>query len=220
MTSNVTAHCFSMRAVVLGFSLFLVSVTSAPIAAQDEDPIVAKVGQHAIYRSDVFASIESFPLAEQLNMRKRLDLTVRSLINEELLFQLILSGDSEWDRRLRNEVRGLVVSRVIERYVTEQIEVDDAEIRAYYQEHRDTLRGWHVRARHIRLRHECEDMLAKIDSEETFIEMAKVYSLDNLTAANGGDLGYMMYSEHRRDSLGFESEFFEMALARKSHQRN
>ena len=117
MTSNVTAHCFSMRAVVLGFSLFLVSVTSAPIAAQDEDPIVAKVGQHAIYRSDVFASIESFPLAEQLNMRKRLDLTVRSLINEELLFQLILSGDSEWDRRLRNEVRGLVVSRVIERYV-------------------------------------------------------------------------------------------------------
>lgn len=217
MSSRSTFYGSTAR-LLAGIVLFSVASVSLPTrlaTAQDDSTVVAQINDHSIRLSDVFAFIESFPLAEQLTMRQQLGRVVQSLANEELLFQSVLSAEAGWEKQLRNEIKSLVVKRMIEHYVKRQINVDDEAIRQYYQEHRDSLRGWHVRVRHIRLpaRTECEAMLTKIDSEQTFIELAKAHSLDKLTASEGGDMGNLMYTEEPGpEALGFESAFFEMAL--------
>ncbi len=196
------------------FSLMFLGSSLAPAIGQEKDPVVAKVNQHEIRLSDVYASIESLPLEDQINMRKQIDLAIQATVNEELLFQSVLSSDSKWEKQLRNEIKILVVERVIQRYVKERIKVSDAEIRKYYQDNRDSLRGWHVRVRHILLKTkpECEELKDRIDSEETFAEIAVAHSLHRTSAPNGGDLGYMMYSPNSPQSLGFELQFFEMEM--------
>jgi parvulin-like peptidyl-prolyl isomerase len=192
----------------------VIGSSPASAMAQEKDPVVAKVDQHEIHLSDVYASIESLPLGDQINMRKQFDLVIQSLVNEELLFQTVLSSNLDWERQLRNEIKSLVVERVIKKQVKERIKISDAEIRKYYQENRNSLRGWHVRVRHILMKSksDCEALKKRIDSEQTFSEMAIKHSLDSTSAANGGDLGYMMYSEDSPQSLGFELQFFEMKI--------
>ena len=203
--------------LVLQITLFLLPFLGGSLAsalAQEKDPVVATVNQHEIRVSDIYASIETLPLGDQINMRKRIDLVIQTLVNEELIFQSVLSSQSKWEKRLRNEIKSLVAERVIQRHVKERIRVSDEEIRNYYRKNRDSLRGWHVRARHILLKSNsaCEEMMKRIYSEEAFAEMAKAHSLDRASASNGGDLGYMMYSKNSPKSLGFELQFFQMKI--------
>jgi parvulin-like peptidyl-prolyl isomerase len=209
---NVSARRHWVSAVILALVLGPGLVTQA--SADESDPVVATVNDHDIRRSEVFASIESFPLDQQLNMRKRIDLVIQSMVNEELLFQYALTSTDKWDKQLRQDMKSAVAEKIIERHVRGGVHINDDDIRKYYQQHRDTLRGWHVRVRHIRLkqRKECEAMLLQMDSEETFARMAEAHSLDRVSAGKGGDLGYMMYSPNTSGSLGFELEFFEMQL--------
>ena len=135
--------------------------------AQQEDRVVAKVNQHEIRFSDIIASIETLPLEDQINMRKQFDLAIQSVVNEEMLFQSVLTSNAKWDKQLRSEIKALVVERVVQRYVKDRIKVSDEEIRKYYQENRDSIRGWHVRARQILLdsKSKCEELKKRIDSE-------------------------------------------------------
>lgn len=204
----------SRRAAVLLLALAFGFCPMRATGAEESDPVVATVNGHDIRQSDVFASIESFPLDQQLNMRKRIDLVVQSLVNEELLFQYALAASDPWTRQLRRQIKSAAVGRIIEGHVRARIQISDEHIRDYYQRHRDTLRGWHVRARHIRLREReaCEALMGEVDSEETFARLADAHSLDRLTAGKGGDLGYMMYSPNSPGALGFELAFFDMQL--------
>ena len=61
----------------------------------------------------------------------------------------------------------------------------------------------------LKERAQCERMMAEIDSEERFIEMARAHSLDTASAANGGDSGLIMRGEGR---LGFQSSYFDMKV--------
>jgi len=208
----------SLRAIVLtAIGLAIATpllVGSAPASEQQSrsDPLVARVNAHEIHLSDVYKSIESLSLGDQIDVRDDLDVYIEAMVNEEVLFQWAFRNDFKGEPDLRQEVKDLVVRHVIEKHVRAKIDVSDEDARRYYDENPSLVRGEHVQVRRILLprRAQCERMMAEIGSEEEFIEMAKARSLDKDTAGEGGDTGLMMRAEGAVE--GYELAFFAMEV--------
>lgn len=208
----------SLRAIVLtAIGLAIATpllVRSAPASEQQSrsDPLVARVNRHEIHLSDVYKSIESLSLGDQIDVRSDMDVYIEAMVNEEVLFQWAFRNDFKGEPDLRQEIKDLVVRQLIEKYVRSKINVDEGEVRAYYENNPTTIRMEHVIVRRILLleRGQCEQLMARIDSHDTFAEMAKVHSLDKETASLGGLTGLTM----RLDGVtqGPELEFFDMKV--------
>ncbi len=189
-------------------------VESAPASERKRpsDPLVARVNGHDIHLSHVYKSIESLSLGDQIDVRGDLDIYIEAMVNEEVLFQWAFRNDFKGEPDLRQEIKDLVVRQLIEKYVRSKINVDEGEVRAYYENNPTTIRMEHVIVRRILLpeRGQCEQLMARIDSDDTFAEMAKVHSLDKETASLGGLTGLLM----RLDGVtqGPELEFFDMKV--------
>ena len=163
-------------------------------AGADDDRLVATVDQTPILVSDVYRRIEQLPLGDQVAVREQVERFTDSVIREELLFQYALGHALEADAALRDEVKALVVDRLIESRVREQIDVTPEQIRAYYMENPSQVRGEHWRLRHIPLEShaDCERLLPLVSDEDSFAELAREHGTDPELAADGGDMGYFM----------------------------
>ena len=122
------------------------------------DPLLARVNGHALHLSDVYASIETLSLGDQIDARDQLDTYIEALINEEVIFQWALRTDFDGDDELRREVKELVVRHLIDTHVHSRLDVSEADARALYEQHPSLVRGEHVRVRRILLptRARCE----------------------------------------------------------------
>ena len=178
--------------------------------APSGDPLVARVNGHEMRLSEVYASIESLSLGDQIDARDQLETYIEALINEEVLFQWALRTDFADSGALRQEVKEVVVRHLIDRHVRSRLRVSEADAKAYYDANPSLVRGEHVRVRRILLpeRARCEALKAQIGSEEEFIAAARKHSLDERTRESGGDVGLMMRGENPPQS--YEQEFFAM----------
>lgn len=177
-----------------------------------QQAVVARVNDQEIRLSEVYDSIQSLSLGDQIDARGELETYIEAMINEEVLFQWALRENFEGNRKLRSQVKDLVVRALIEKYVGSRIKVSEAQVRTYFDNNPSLIRGEHVRVRRILLgkRADCVRMLRRIDSENAFIALAKAHSLERDTAANGGDSGFIMRGEGRR--IGYEMEYFKMKV--------
>ena len=197
---------------VLLLAVLLLAPGSAGAEKPARDRVLAKVNGLEILESEVYASIESLSLGDQIDVRGDLEVYIEAIINEEVLFQWALQNNFAQDGKLRRKVKDMVVRRLIEKHVRSKIRVSEAEVRAYYKQNPSLVRGEHVQVRRILLgkRSQCERMMRRIDSEDAFIQLAKVHSLDAGTAPQGGDSGPIMRGEGQR--VGYELEFFDMKV--------
>ena len=163
-------------------------------ATADNDPLVASIGQTPIRVSDVYRRIEQLPLGDQVAVREQVERFTDSVIREELLFQYALGYVLETDSALRDQVKALVVDKLIESRVREQIDVSPEQIRAYYDDNPSQVRGEHWRVRHIPLAShaDCERLLPQVSDEDSFATLATEHGTDPDLAADGGDMGYFM----------------------------
>lgn len=215
------------RAALVGFMLFI--FTGSPAGAQPrkrapaikpeaavqlgkQQPVVAKVNEQEIRLSEVYDSIKSLSLGDQIDARGELNTYIEAMINEEVLFQWALRNNFDGNKKLRSQVKDLVVRVLIEKHVRSRNKIDEAQVRAYYDTNPSLVRGEHVQVRRILLkkRSDCERMLRRIDSEKVFVALAKTHSLERETAVKGGDSGPIMRGEGRR--RGYDLEFFEMKV--------
>ena len=85
----------------------------AAALSRKQQPIVARVNEQDIRLSEVFESIESLSLGDQIDARGELNTYIEAMINEEVLFQWALSNQFDGDKKLRSEVKDLVVRALI-----------------------------------------------------------------------------------------------------------
>jgi peptidyl-prolyl cis-trans isomerase SurA len=108
---------------------------------------------------------------------------------------------NDYKERLREQI---TVSRVVNYEVRSKAHVEEAEVRKYYEEHRDEFATpEEIRVRHIMfaytedmdsqkeeaIKKKAVDILNRIRQGEDFASLASMYSED-ASAKNGGDLGY------------------------------
>jgi parvulin-like peptidyl-prolyl isomerase len=205
MTSNSRQLRIVRLFAMLGMLLGALSVAWS----QDADTVLATVNGHEIRLSYVYRKVEALALGEQIDIRAQLERFVDSVIKEEILFQSMLRSDFQDEPDLREKVKTTVVEYLIQKYVQDRIQVPEDAIQAYYRDNASVIRGETVRVRHILRpqRAACEALLVQINSDATFIELAKTHSLDQASAPKGGDLGQFM---RHPGPLGFEQQWFDM----------
>jgi peptidyl-prolyl cis-trans isomerase D len=94
--------------------------------------------------------------------------------------------------------------------LAESTEIDDAELQAYYEQRSADLASEERRASHILIEEgsDADETMATIQERlaagESFADLAREYSIDTVSAEDGGDLGYA--------GRGIYAEAFEEAL--------
>lgn len=89
--------------------------------------------------------------------------------------------------------KNLKLNLSIEKLMEPLITVSDEEIALYFAENKEDFDvSEQVKASHILVatKEEANDILEKLNSGESFEDLAKEFSLDTSNAGNGGDLGY------------------------------
>lgn len=185
----------------------LLAVTSSGIA--ETDPVIAAINDFELRASHVNAQIAKMPLGDQVSVRSNPEKFAESLIQEEVLFQYVLQNSFTSEPELRNKIKTMAVNHLIDKYVTQKMNVSDAQIKNYYQQNTSAIRGETVQVSHIltTTRDECESIMTKLEAGEVFADLASQHSIHKTSASRGGELGSLM---NHNGPLGFEPELFKI----------
>jgi peptidyl-prolyl cis-trans isomerase C len=172
------------------------SAQSAPVLSGND---VAVVGRWKITKDEFVDRLKA--LKEVVPEYDITNQDAKKLVLEELIKQQLLVEDAE-QKGLSNqkdinaaveEFRRSLIVREVARKLTENIQVTDEEVKAYYDENKDKLKEpeqWRIREIVVADEATAKDLLVKILGGADFAETAKQSSTGK-TAAQGGDLGFI-----------------------------
>lgn len=211
--------------------LSLIVPLLAGLGCGKKDPVLARVDSHTVTAADFKKEVEGVPFTSQTYLRspsgrkELLELLVRrKLILHEAEAK---SPDAETktqladlDKRykeqqrllqeqLKEERERLRVGHYMKSLKEGPLKVTDEDVRMFWEKEKE------VRAAHILVsdRPLADTLRKKIAAGETFEGLAKTYSEDTLSAAKGGDTGYLLPGSLVPE---FENALFSMAKGETS----
>jgi tetratricopeptide (TPR) repeat protein len=120
-----------------------VQLEADPVQRSSEDPVVARIGQREIRRSQVDRALDGLPpeIAARFSTAEGKEELLRKYVADELLWQkavkLEYDRDPEVERRQTEVLKQLAVTRFIEKEVLDQIIVDETDLANYFQANRE-----------------------------------------------------------------------------------
>lgn len=184
--------------------LFMGFMTSSALAAPSEsaagsDPVVAKVNNEVIHRSDVIHELQLMgPQAQQLPPNAIYPQLLQKLIATRLVSAQGYAESLQNDKDVKAQVKQAQDSIVAEAYVHKAIQpkLTEDKIKSRYNELAAKYKPQdEVRARHILVATEDEanDLIKQLKGGADFAKLAEQKSKDTGSAKNGGDLGYFAH---------------------------
>jgi len=160
---------------------------------------LARVGNWSITADEFDERLKA--LKEVVPEYDTADPQARKLVLEELIRQQLLVVDAEKTGLAKqkdivaavDEFRRTLLVREVARKLTENIDVTEEEVQAFYEERKEQLVGpidWRVREIVVETQLEANEILVEALKGAAFDELAKLYSLGK-TAGDGGDLGFL-----------------------------
>lgn len=140
-------------------------------------------------------------------IQNKLDDYANQMGGDEKFDEFLLSNNISKDFFKENMRKEILVNKHKE-YIIKDIDIPEKDVKKYYEENKDNLVA--IRASHILVNSEEEGkkILEKLKNGEDFANLATLESLDSISAAQGGDLGYF----HRGQMI---SEFEDAAFSLK-----
>lgn len=206
-----------MKLSVCIFGLILSCLLALPCSATDSnsvvasdpvdisDPILAVVGGVAKIRvSDLESEMANLPdhlksLAVTPEGRKEM---LDTMIIREMILLEAKTANIENDPAVIAKFQDLKRRVIVERFLKSRVEADamvtDAELLDYYNKNKDRFTvEEEIRVGLITVDNDvmAEGIVAKIKAGESFEELAKKYSTDTRSSANGGDIGWVSAGE-------------------------
>lgn len=170
-------------------------------------PVIAVVNGTDITAEDFKAEAANLsPVAQQAlsendNKQKFLD----NLISKQLIIQEAekkgLADDPDFVKKLKIAKDNLLLGIFVKKEVIDKATATDQEVHDYFDKNKQDMGS--IRISHILVatEPEAEQVLAKLKGGADFGKLAKQYSLDKKTKDNGGDLGYVQWSQFGSESL-------------------
>lgn len=161
------------------------------------DEVVARLGNDLITMEELDEAIDAMPewmrTAVEDPAQKRAFL--EQYVAEELIYQkakrLELDKDPSVRKQAERATRQLMIQKVLEDEIKAKVKISDDEVDLYYRAHPD--RYGEKEAFKIRMMKVDADRLQRVRQAladgEAFAGLAKTYSLDEATRANGGEVG-------------------------------
>jgi parvulin-like peptidyl-prolyl isomerase len=198
--------------------------------AEELNPVVGKAGDFVLREADLDRLFVNQPPEVQKALRE--DPTQRiNLVRQILLTEVVAAKarSERFDRKpeVREQVSYLIDQYLAQEYigkvVAADIAVPEQELKKYYQEHeKDFFLPESVKARQIfigatkddaleaknKARAKAEELLTRLRKGEDFTRLAKEFSMDTETSANGGELGWI--SPGKTNSEEFETALFAL----------
>jgi peptidyl-prolyl cis-trans isomerase C len=204
-----------IRAGALALAVLAAAAASAQSVSKPpaDDPVVARVNDSEIRRSDVLITIESLPAQyRQLPLEALFGTVLTQMIDRRLIAQAAEKSKLGDDAEVKRRLAGLRERVLQEIYLSNELEkaLTDDKVRS---RHEQLLKSQpakeEVRARHILLASEADAkaVIDELTKGGDFAELAKSRS-SGPSAATGGDLGYFA-----KDQM--VPEFAEAAFAMK-----
>jgi hypothetical protein len=112
---------------------------SSPVQRAADDPVVARIDQEEIHRSEVLRALDALPpeMAPSLSDPSQRQELLRQFVAEELLWRkaakLEYDQDPEVQRRHAALLKQLAVGRFVEQEVVGKIEVDEVDLRNFFE---------------------------------------------------------------------------------------
>jgi len=179
------------------------------VLSSSKGEVLAKVGSTVITDTMVDEKINSVPMRRarfQSPMAKKE--LLNSMVELEMVYQEAmregLDKDKETSDRLEDYRKRLVATRLREKFL-ESVKVSNADVRAEYKAQADRYKlpkqvkvsqivfAWDKDASEndiAAVKKNAQEILKRVRKGEDFAALAKKYSLDQASAAKGGDIGY------------------------------
>jgi peptidyl-prolyl cis-trans isomerase C len=157
----------------------LVTVADKPITVKDFKDKLSKLPKH--YQA----------VAEKNKKNLLDDMIVESLFLEDAVRKGI-DKDKEVKDILVEARKKIIIAKFIKTEVDDKVKVSEAEMKAFYEEHKDEFKAPEMwRASHILVAGESEakDILSELSNGKNFADLARARSID-ATSSRGGDVGY------------------------------
>ena len=189
------------KKILLTTAALALAVFSLPAMAADApaDPVVAKVNNEVIHRSDVVRELQLMgPQAQQLPPQMIYPQLLQKLIATKLVSVQGYADNLQNDKDVKEQVKHAQDAIVAEAYVHKAIQpkLNEDKIKQRYSELSGKFKPQdEVRARHILVKTEDEanDIIKQLKGGADFAKLAEEKSTDSGSAKNGGDLGYFAH---------------------------
>jgi peptidyl-prolyl cis-trans isomerase C len=184
--------------IIAAFVIPLLALYSG--CSKDPDHhVLAKVNKVEITAGDLEREIDQLPFHSRAVLvspegQKKL---LEEMIKRELLMQEAerrnLGAQPEVKARLEESRRNILLNALLTQEIRDKVKIAEAEVRAYFDKHRDELETSEVHLKQILLKDskEAEEVRARLLKKEGFEELARQFSIDKVSGAKGGDLGYV-----------------------------
>ncbi len=188
-------HCSFARMKPIALAAFLAATPTIALA-QDGD-VVARVDGHEITKADVAVAEEMFgPQLGTMPDDAKLSVIVNALIELRIVSEAArgagITDQDGYKRQMaffdEQTLRSLFVDQQVAAAVT------DEAVRAIYDQHVASLpKVQERRLRHILVTDEekAREVVSALRNGEAFADLAEKHSLDAVSKANGGDLGFL-----------------------------
>jgi peptidyl-prolyl cis-trans isomerase C len=186
--------------------LALLLAAAGPIAAQDKDPLLAKVNGTEIHQSDIAVAEEEAGQIPPMSPDAKKDYLVQFVTDMILVSQAAEAkkiGDTDEFKRKVAFARNKLLMEVLLQSVAKEALTDEATHKVYDEAVKQMGQEVEVHARHILIRaapgdekasKDAEDkikaVIARLNKGEDFTKVAAEVTEDPSGKANGGDLGY------------------------------
>ncbi|MDD4615524.1 MAG: peptidylprolyl isomerase [Alphaproteobacteria bacterium] len=203
------------KKVLLGTVALLASLAMPVLAADQADPVVARVNGEEIHKSDFMRQLQmAGPQLQQLPPNLIYPQILQKSIATKIVAQKGYADGLQNDKEVKLRVKDLEAQVVAEAWMHKQVEpkITEAKIKERYDQLAAKFKPQdEVRARHVLLKTEDEanEVIKQLKGGADFAKLAEEKSKDSGSAKQGGDLGYFL-----KDSM--VKPFADAAFAMKT----
>ena len=176
--------------------LLILGVFCGCSSDNNEDKVIAKIGDYTITVKDLNERISNLPEKYREVVRSRKEEYLKDLIKDTLLFQEAVRKDIDRDKEVQNLIeeakKKIIVARLLQDEVDNNVVITDEDIELFYTANREKYMTPEVmRVSHILVlsKDDAYDILEEINSGVNFEDLARAKSVDP-TAQRAGDIGY------------------------------
>jgi EpsD family peptidyl-prolyl cis-trans isomerase len=230
--------CFGMKWIRMTLPLLVLSAVLAGGCSKKEDAatvetpeeqLAARIGDWTITREFLEDFLRKMP--EQ--QRQKYDspegraVLAEKLMQDELAYleaqKLDLTKRENVAKQLQEATHAILVNEYLNEFVDSKARPTDEEIQDYYESHQDqyteleTLRVQHIFSKD---KEKLEELKARIEEGgEKMTTLATKFSEDQITKADGGDLGYFNPGGYIR-GVGYSKEFTDAVMVMEPGKLN
>lgn len=172
-------------------------ISSDTYAAYVREGLVLEQLQQGIANSDFQVPIQLNELAKNFFQRRDVRLAVLSLddemqkqtVTEQEIEQYYQANKANFAVPERVKVQYLDLTRAI---ADQKVKISDIEIAQYYQDNKAQYITKHLAHIQLPTEQEAQSVYANLQNGEDFAALAKLYSMDTLSAQKGGDLDWVV----------------------------